>query len=119
RDAPAGCIGWLEGRNRRVHGAAMVFGHRLRAPGSGRPKADPYLPAFSARRLAALGSTASLNLAPATNLGSVVAGILILSPVAGFLPARAARLTALKVPKPTSWTASPFFTAVWIVSIRV
>lgn len=30
----------------------------------------------------------------------------------GFLPVRAARLADLNVPKPTSCTASPFFTAV-------
>lgn len=64
-----------------------------------------YLPAFSALRLAALGSTTALNFAPGTNLGTVEAGILSAAPVAGFLPVRAARLADLKVPKPTSCTA--------------
>lgn len=50
-----------------------------------------YLPAFSALRLATLGSTTALNFAPATNLGTMAAGILRAAPVAGFLPVRAAR----------------------------
>src|SRR3989344_210935 len=78
-----------------------------------------YLPAFSALRLAALGSTTALNFAPGTNLGTVDAGIFRAAPVAGFLPVRAARLADLNVPKPTSCTALPFFTAVWMVSISV
>jgi hypothetical protein len=41
-------------------------------------------PAFSALRLAALGSTAALNLAPATNFGNVLAGIFRVAPVDGF-----------------------------------
>lgn len=61
-----------------------------------------YLPAFSALRFAALGSTTALNLAPATKRGTVVAGIFSAAPVAGFLPVRAARLADLNVPKPTS-----------------
>src|SRR5690606_34427247 len=79
----------------------------------------PALPALSALRLAALGSTTALNFAPATNFGTVVAGIFRAAPVDGFLPVRAARLADLKVPKPTSCTASPFLTAVWMGSIRV
>ena len=61
-----------------------------------------YFPALSALRLAALGSTTALNFAPATNFGTVLAGILSAAPVDGFLPVRAARLADLKVPKPTS-----------------
>ena len=43
-----------------------------------------YLPAFSALRLAAFGSTTALNLAPATKRGTVVAGIFSAAPVEGF-----------------------------------
>ena len=39
-----------------------------------------YLVALSALRLAALGSTTALNLAPAVNLGKVVAAIFMASP---------------------------------------
>jgi len=78
-----------------------------------------YLVALSALRFAAFGSTAALNLAPATNFGTVVAGIFRAAPVAGFLPVRAVRFVALKVPKPTSCTGSPFFTVAWMVSINV
>ena len=49
-----------------------------------------YFPALSALRLAALGSTTALNLAPATNFGTVLAGIFSAAPVDGFLPVRAA-----------------------------
>ena len=72
------------------------------ASSSARPGWLDYLPAFSALRLAALGSTTALNLAPGTNFGTVDAGIFRVAPVAGFLPVRAARLVDLKVPKPTS-----------------
>jgi len=44
--------------------------------------------------------TAALKAAPAENLGTVAAAIFKGSPVRGFLPLRAARLAALKVPKP-------------------
>ncbi|MNL40936.1 hypothetical protein D3C87_1633170 [compost metagenome] len=61
-----------------------------------------YFAALSALRFAALGSTTALNLAPATNFGTVLAGIFSAAPVDGFLPVRAARLADLKVPNPTS-----------------
>lgn len=57
-------------------------------------------PALSALRLAALGSTTALNLAPRTNLGTVLAGIFSAAPVDGFLPVRAPRLADLEVPHP-------------------
>lgn len=57
---------------------------------------------LAALRLAALWSTTALELAPGTNLGTVVAGILSVAPVGGLLPVRAARLTDLKAPKPIS-----------------
>jgi len=44
--------------------------------------------------------TASLNSLAGLNLGVNLAAILIASPVLGFLPFRAFRLTILKVPKP-------------------
>ena len=41
-------------------------------------------------------ATVALKVAPAENFGTVVAAILIFSPVFGFLPSRAARAAALK-----------------------
>ena len=58
-----------------------------------------------------LPDTASLKPDPALNFGTVVAAILIVAPVLGFLPVRAARLADLKVPKPTRVTVSPLETA--------
>jgi hypothetical protein len=53
-------------------------------------------------------ATASLRALPALNCGTLVAGILMGSFVLGLCPVRAARFFASKIPKPTSWTLSPF-----------
>lgn len=53
--------------------------------------------------------TASFNALAGLNFGRTLAGILIASPVLGFLPFRAFRLTILKVPKPERKTSSLFF----------
>src|ERR1700759_241663 len=46
--------------------------------------------------------TASFNALPGRNFGTLAALILMVAPVRGLRPARAARLPAEKVPKPTS-----------------
>src|SRR5438105_4232093 len=74
---------------------------------------------FAALRFAAFGSTAALNPAPATNFGTLLAGILILVPLLGLNPARAARLTCLNVPKPTIPTVPPFLTVATMASVMV
>jgi len=51
--------------------------------------------------------TASLSDLPALNLGTVVALILIFSPVRGLTPIRAALFETLKVPKPVKATFWP------------
>ena len=61
--------------------------------------------------------TAALSVAPALNAGTLEALIFNASPVAGLRPARAARLRTSKVPKPTSATLSPFFSAAEMISI--
>src|SRR5436190_14426996 len=53
--------------------------------------------------------------APALNLTTFLAAILISLPVWGLRPLRAARLVMLKVPKPTSATRSPFFRALVVL----
>lgn len=63
---------------------------------------DTYFPALSALRLAALRSTTALNLVPATNLGTLLAGSFSAAPVDGFLSIRAARLANMKVQKPAN-----------------
>ncbi len=47
---------------------------------------------------------AALKAAPGVNLGTLAAAIFKASPVRGLRPVRAARLVALKVPKPINWT---------------
>jgi uncharacterized protein len=74
---------------------------------------------LSALRFAALGSMAALNAAPGTNFGTFCAAILIFAPAWGLKPVRAARATCLKVPKPMSWTGSPFFTAATMEPVTV
>lgn len=56
-------------------------------------------------------ATAALKPAPGVNFGTVVAAIFSASPVRGFLPLRAAHLTALKVPKPIRVTSGLLATA--------
>ena len=51
---------------------------------------------------------ASLSALPATKRGTLRFGILMAAPVCGFRAVRALRALTLKVPKPTSDTASPF-----------
>jgi hypothetical protein len=51
--------------------------------------------------------TASFNPFPALNFGVFIAGILIFSPVLGFLPSLAALAPTLNVPKPVRVTSSP------------
>ena len=53
------------------------------------------------------GLRASLTIFPAWNRTALLAGILILSPVCGFRPARAGRAATLKVPRPETRTGSP------------
>ncbi len=53
--------------------------------------------------------TASFSALPETNAGTLAAAILISLPVCGLRPVRSARWFTLKVPKPTSCTASPSF----------
>ena len=55
--------------------------------------------------------TASFSALPALNAGFIDAATLIVSPVRGLRPSRAARLRTWNVPKPTTVTVSPFFTA--------
>ena len=55
------------------------------------------------------GFTACLSVAPAENFGAFDALILTRSPVRGFTPWRAARLTTENLPKPVMMTSSPFF----------
>lgn len=62
------------------------------------------------------GATAALKPAPALKVGTVVAAIFSASPVLGFLPVRAARLDALKVPKPISATSLPLATDAVMIS---
>jgi hypothetical protein len=52
--------------------------------------------------------TAAFSAFPAINFGTRIAGILISSPVRGFLPTRALRLEVVKVPNPTKETFWPF-----------
>src|SRR3954453_7406966 len=60
--------------------------------------------------------TESLSTLPALNLGWVDSLICIGSPVRGFRPVEALRFEQEKVPKPTSRTSSPRFSAPVIVS---
>src|SRR6185437_13960473 len=55
--------------------------------------------------------SASFSALPALNAGTFDALILMVTPVRGLRPVRAARLRTTKVPKPTSETSSPFFSA--------
>ncbi len=71
---------------------------------------------LAALRAAAFGSTAALKAVPGVNFGSFTAAILILAPVLGFTPLRAARECCLKEPKPGIVTAPPFLTVVTITS---
>ena len=61
--------------------------------------------------------TASLKALPAVNFTVRAAAILMVSPVRGLRPVRAARLPEPKVPNPTSCTASPLVTALIMVAI--
>src|SRR5690606_34871388 len=55
--------------------------------------------------------TASLSDLPALKAGTLVAGMLIEAPVAGFTPLRAARSRTSKVPNPTRVTFCPLASA--------
>src|SRR4029077_16830663 len=55
------------------------------------------------------GLTLCLRLAPAVNFGALEALIFTFSPVRGFTPTRAARLTTENLSKPVMATSSPFF----------
>ena len=67
--------------------------------------------------LAFLPATAVLKVAPAVNFGEVDAAIFRAAPVPGLRPVRAARLTDLKVPKPTRVTVSPLATALTMAAM--
>ncbi len=60
--------------------------------------------------------TAALKAAPAVKRGTVAAAIFNFSPVRGFLPTRAARLAALKVPKPINCTSCFLATVLVMIS---
>ena len=60
----------------------------------------------------------SFNAFPALNLGTLVALILIISPVWGFLPALALLFATEKVPNPVSANLSPFFNAFITVPVN-
>jgi hypothetical protein len=62
------------------------------------------------------GLTACLSVAPGENFGAFDALILTRSPVRGFTPWRAARLTTENLPKPVMMTSSPFFNVLLTVS---
>ena len=62
-------------------------------------------------------ATASLNVFPAVKAGTVVAAILMIAPVWGLRPSRAARAELLKVPKPGTVTSAPDATVLWIMSM--
>ena len=57
------------------------------------------------------------QLLPALNAGFIDAATLIVSPVRGLRPSRAARLRTANVPKPTTVTVSPFFRALVIAAM--
>src|SRR5690348_2882938 len=61
--------------------------------------------------------SASLSALPALNAGTLDALILMFSPVRGLRPVRAERLRTTNVPKPTSDTSSPFFSAFLMISV--
>src|SRR5581483_10450716 len=61
--------------------------------------------------------SASFSALPALNAGTFDALILMFSPVRGLRPVRAERLRTTKVPKPTSDTSSPFFSALRMISV--
>src|ERR1700704_111921 len=63
--------------------------------------------------------TAFFNSAPALNLATRRAAILIVAPVCGFRPLRALRCEVEKVPKPIRATRSPFFSALVMLSTLV
>src|SRR5512133_1361728 len=60
----------------------------------------------------------SFSALPGVNLPFVLAAILIALPVCGFLPVRAARVTALNVPKPTRVTLSPALIAAVVAVMK-
>jgi len=72
---------------------------------------------FAAAGLAFLAPR-SFSALPGLNLPEVLAAILISLPVAGFLPIRALRVTAEKVPKPIRVTLSPALIAVSTVPVK-
>jgi ABC-type multidrug transport system fused ATPase/permease subunit len=75
--------------------------------------------AFSARALANFVSTMPASVVEGENFTSLRAAILILSPVLGLRPTRAARWPILKLPKPEMATGLPFFSSVHRASITV
>ncbi len=61
----------------------------------------------------------SLRALPAENLPFVLAAIFRGLPVCGFLPVPAARVTALKVPNPTSVILSPALSAAVVAAMKL
>lgn len=61
----------------------------------------------------------SFSAFPGVNLPLVLAAILMLLPVCGFLPVRAARVIALNVPKPTRVTLSPDWRAEMVSAMKL
>src|SRR5690606_8843068 len=62
--------------------------------------------------------TASFRALPGRNFGTLAFLILIVSPVRGLRPVRAARAETANVPKPTSVTVPPFLSVVLTAPIR-
>src|SRR5947199_5275352 len=92
-----------------VGAAAGVLNRPLRAcPASRKPGPPPLLQPRV--------PTECLSTLPALNLGWVDSLICIGSPVRGLRPVEALRREQVKVPKPTSRTSSPRFSAALIVS---
>src|ERR1043165_4979134 len=83
---------------------------QARPPAAPIPKVEPsYLPRL----------TAFFRSAPAVNLATRRAAILMVAPVCGLRPLRAFRDETENVPKPISATRSPFFNAAVMLSTAV
>src|SRR6186713_1210229 len=76
------------------------------------------LPTELSTRMHVIQLTASLSALPGRNLGTLAALILMVAPVRGLRPERAARLLTLKVPKPTSDTLLFFLSVDFTPPIR-
>src|SRR5690606_29992067 len=96
----------------------------LRGPGAFVAAADPGGARYASRRAAGRRRKAqrplfreSLSSLPILKRTFLLALMVIVAPVAGLRPLRAARLETLKLPKPGTCTRSPFLSAFEIASI--